>query len=147
LTGGEFSVLGTVNIIPTPDERRLEAYTARVYANNGFADVKRDDEDHDHGGPRRDSNDPIPNEPGKASPQIKHVIFINKENATHDLMLGDITTTRSGMPVDGEPRFALGPDARPNHHELALRLRRTTRRTAPTTWTAIARSFWRLARG
>ena len=58
---------------------------------------------------------------GKASSQIKHVIFINKENATHDLMLGDITSTRRGVPVDGEPSFSLGYDASPNHHELALR--------------------------
>ena len=48
------------------------------------------------------------------------MIFINKENATHDLMLGDITATRRGVPVDGEPRYSLGYDASPNHHELAL---------------------------
>ena len=126
----KFTVMGTVNIIPTPSERRLDAYTARVYANNGFvndkrsADGKRDDDD-DGGfgwfGRRRDSDNPIPDQAGKASNQIKHVIFINKENATHDLMLGDITTTRRGVPVDGEPSFSLGYDASPNHHELALR--------------------------
>src|SRR5262249_852405 len=32
----KFSVLGTVNIIPTPGEKQLEAYTARVFINNGF---------------------------------------------------------------------------------------------------------------
>ena len=124
----KFTVLGTVNIIPIPSEWRLGAFTARVYANNGFVDSKRDDDDDndndDHDlrfGRRRDSINPIPSQAGKASSQIKHVIFINKENATHDLMLGDITSTRSGMPVDGEPAFALGFDASPNHHELALR--------------------------
>ena len=35
-------------------------------------------------------------------------------------MLGDITATRQGVPVDGDPAFSLGPAASPNHHELAL---------------------------
>jgi hypothetical protein len=35
-------------------------------------------------------------------------------------MLGDITVTRRGAPVEGEPRYSLGYDASPNHHELAL---------------------------
>ena len=128
------TVLGTVNIMPTPSERRLDAYTERVYANNGFADAthasnnRRDDDDDDVGGSGwfgrrkdRNSNNPIPDQAGKPSHQIKHVIFINKENATHDLLLGDITVTRRGVPVDGEPSFSLGYDASPNHHELALR--------------------------
>ena len=71
-----------------------------------------DDDDGDH---------PLPRRPGVASRHIKHVIFINKENATHDLLLGDITATRRGVPVDGDPAFSLGPTASPNHHELALR--------------------------
>jgi len=113
----KFSVLGTVNIIQLPSDARLDAFTARVFANNGFSDGQR-------GlalGRQGDRDNPIPSQPGKASSQIKHVIFINKENATHDLMLGDITTTRSGQPVDGDPAFALGYAASPNHHELALR--------------------------
>src|SRR5262245_42316269 len=78
----KFSVLGTVNIIRTPSERQLEAYTRRVLANNGFAggddsdDRGRDhdgDDDHDHG-----RNNPIPSQAGRPSGQIKHVVFINK---------------------------------------------------------------------
>src|SRR5262249_43108757 len=79
-------------------------------ANNGFIPSV----------PPRDSN-PIPSEPGVASQQIKHVIFINKENATHDLILGDITKTRQGLPVNGDPDYSLGYVGSPNHHELALR--------------------------
>lgn len=45
---------------------------------------------------------------------VKHVIFINKENATHDLLLGDITRTASGQPVRGEPTYSLGEAASPN---------------------------------
>lgn len=114
----KFSVLGTVNIVPTPDEAQLRAYTSRVYLNNGFAEAERADEDRDGG--RRDAGNPIPSRAGTPSTQIKHVVFINKENATHDLLLGDITQTRSGVPVNGDPRFSLGLDATPNHHELAL---------------------------
>jgi DNA-binding beta-propeller fold protein YncE len=106
----KLSVNGTVQIIPVPDRKQLDDDTDQVLHNNGFdADDKPD-----HGGP-------IPSKPGVASRDIKHVIFINKENATHDLLLGDITTTRQGVAVDGDPAFSLGPAASPNHHELALR--------------------------
>ena len=118
----KFTVLGTVNIIPIPDEQRLDAYTERVYANNGFAAGLRNGDDQGRSGENHNSSDnPIPGEPGRASSRIKHVIFVNKENATHDLILGHITKTRSGVAVDGEPSFSLGADAAPNHHELALR--------------------------
>jgi DNA-binding beta-propeller fold protein YncE len=108
----KFSVLGTVNIIRTPAQNELEAFTRRVLINNGFAGP--DDV------PDQDQNNPIPNVAGRPSAQIKHVVFINKENATHDLLLGDITQTRRGVAVNGAPAFALGADASPNHHELAL---------------------------
>jgi DNA-binding beta-propeller fold protein YncE len=104
------STLGIVNILSVPSGKQLAAYTQRVLANNGFV-------------PSRvpQAPNPIPSEAGVASPQIKHVIFINKENATHDLLLGDITQTRKGDPVNGDPDYSLGYTASPNHHELALR--------------------------
>jgi DNA-binding beta-propeller fold protein YncE len=103
------STLGTVNVLSTPSGKLLADYTRRVLANNGFVPSRVP----------RDPN-PIPSEPGVASQQIKHVIFINKENATHDLLLGDITQTRKGQAVNGDPDFSLGYAASPNHHELAL---------------------------
>ena len=121
------SVLGSVSIIPVPSESQLEQHTKRVYVNNGFIesdngkiakhgkDGRDDDRDDD-----KDESHPIPHKAGVASKQIKHVIFINKENATHDLLLGDIIATRRGVPVNGSPAFSLGYDASPNHHELAL---------------------------
>lgn len=120
------TALGTVNIISVPSNEDLRAATKQVMRNNGFKDG--DDDDNHHGNDHRgrghhhdgDSN-PIPDEAGVASRQIKHVIFINKENATHDLLLGDITAARDGTPVDGSPAYALGVTASPNHHELALR--------------------------
>ena len=110
----KFSVLGTVNIIRTPTDRELDAFTERVLVNNGFAG-KDDDQGQDD-----DKGNPIPSKAGRESAQIKHVVFINKENATHDLIFGDITQTRRGVPVNGAPAFGLGVDASPNHHELAL---------------------------
>jgi hypothetical protein len=104
------STIGTVSVIPRPTEAQLEAYTRRVLANNGFAAPPL----------ARDPHNPIPDRLGVPSRQIKHVIFINKENSTHDQLLGHITQTRRGVPVNGEPTYSLGPAAAPNHSELAL---------------------------
>src|SRR5262249_55896819 len=104
---------GTVNIIRVPDASQLEAYTERVMKNNGFV------EDETERGDGKSAN-PIPTKAGVESRAIKHVIFINKENSTHDQMFGDITVTRRGVPVEGQPTYSLGVDASPNHHELAL---------------------------
>ena len=98
-----------------------------MYTNNGFAWTPSRKSDDDRrgsaGSGRRRRLGTTRSLARRASRvrRIKHVIFINKENATHDLMLGDITVTRRGVPVDGEPSFSLGYDASPNHHELALR--------------------------
>jgi len=103
------STIGTVNIIRIPTDSTLRAYTDRVLKNNGFIR-----------GTTPQGSNPIPNQANTPSGQIKHVIFINKENATHDLLLGDIVMTRKGVPVNGNPLYSLGLAASPNHHELAL---------------------------
>jgi DNA-binding beta-propeller fold protein YncE len=105
------STMGSVSVIPVPETRDLSRLTRRVLTNNGFVVST----------PDIDVRNPIPHVVGVPSRQIKHVIFINKENSTHDQLLGDITATRTGAAVDGEPRYSLGVDASPNHHELALR--------------------------
>ncbi|HSY39977.1 MAG TPA: hypothetical protein VLA79_10635, partial [Polyangia bacterium] len=91
------SVTGTLNVIPLPiSPSALAAWTQQVIRNNGFSSS--------HGSPDADpvstaddhgslGENPIPNRAGVASRQIKHVIFINKENASHDELLGDITET------------------------------------------------------
>ena len=119
------SVTGTLNVVPLPiSPSALAAWTRQVIRNNGFSpspggpDTDKVSAGDDHG---NFGENPIPNRAGVASHQIKHVIFINKENASHDELLGDITETRGGVPVDGDPAFSLGPGASPNHHELALR--------------------------
>ena len=105
----KYATLGTVNVIPVPTKSRLDSYTDRVLINNGFVPGERPAE-----------GNPIPNEANRPSSKIKHIIFINKENSTYDQLLGDITSTRKGVPVEGDPAFSLGRAASPNHHELAL---------------------------
>src|SRR5262249_16017062 len=104
----KFSVLGTVNIIAVPSGQQLDAFTERVLANNGFGDAGQGNRGGNGDGDRDDRNNPIPSRAGQASAQIKHIVFINKENATHDLILGDVTQTRRGVAVNGQPSFALG---------------------------------------
>jgi YVTN family beta-propeller protein len=122
------TVMGTLQSIPLPvPNKDLDADTQQVLRNNGLVAAKKDDQgDDDQGdddqGKKKGSDDdgPIPTVAGQPSSKIKHVVFINKENATHDLILGDITSTRLGAAVDGDPAFSLGTAASPNHHELAL---------------------------
>jgi hypothetical protein len=102
--------MGTVNAIRVPTRAELRAFSEAVLRNNGFT----------LHAPPFDPRNPIPSQAGVESRRIKHVVFINKENATHDLILGDVTATRKGEPVNGEPRYGLGYAASPNHHELAL---------------------------
>ncbi len=105
------STMGSVSIVPLPNSQLLELWTRRVLANNGLVQKELFDGDPDN---------PIPVKAGQPSKQIKHIIFLNKENSTHDQLLGDIVVTRRGVPVAGEPSYSLGYDASPNHHELAL---------------------------
>lgn len=111
ISSPKHSVLGTITIVSVPSKEQLNAWTNRVLANNGFVATALTSE----------PDNPIPTETGVASKQIKHVIFINKENSTHDQILGDILFTRKGASVNGEPSYAMPADATPNHHELALR--------------------------
>jgi DNA-binding beta-propeller fold protein YncE len=109
-TGAKHAAIGTVAIVPVPTAPELATLTRQVLRNNGMLGASRPVE----------APGPIPLQAGEASRQIKHVVFINKENATHDLLLGDVTATRRGVAVDGDPAYSLGPLASPNHHELAL---------------------------
>jgi hypothetical protein len=108
------AVFGSLQIIDLPlAPQTLNQYTERVMRNNGFLPAPTPQVQHDEA-------HPIPGKPGVASTKLKHVIFIAKENLTHDLVLGDVLQTRGGQMVSSDPRLALGPDASPNHHELAL---------------------------
>src|SRR5439155_16848121 len=70
------STMGTVNIVAVPSFGQLAKYTRRVLLNNGLIGS--------HSSPEVG---PILSHGRLGSSPIKHVIFINKENATHDLLL------------------------------------------------------------
>ncbi len=116
---------GVISILPIPKDKELANDTARVLGNNGF-------EAHFD---RRDEN-PVPREFGEASEQIKYVVFITKENRTHDNVFGDIAQDSTGRRLRAEPSLTIyGEKARvfdrqnrvvfsdvnvtPNHHALA----------------------------
>lgn len=103
------ATLGSVTIVAVPDAGELARLTERVLTNNGFRQQVGE-------GQLARLRQKI----ASLRERVKHVIFINKENTTHDLILGDITRTRSGQPVNGRPEYSLGALASPNHHRLAL---------------------------
>jgi DNA-binding beta-propeller fold protein YncE len=107
----KYSTLGSVSVIAVPREAVLDEYTRQVLRNNGLNRPESVE---------ASAGFPIPGHTGQASRQIRHVIFVNKENLTHDLVLGDITSTRQGISVEGDPAYSMGYAAAPNHHELAL---------------------------
>ncbi len=101
--------MGSISIIPVPNEQELASYTSRVHANNrmqwSMMGLQRTEA----------SAKPVPvplfeNEKSV----IKHVIYIIKENRTYDQILGD-------MPKgNGDKELCLfGAEVTPNHHALA----------------------------
>ncbi len=81
---------GVVSIMPVPTGTDLEAGTAQVLRNNGFVRA--------HGG---DSFGSVPPRPLS---QIKHAIFIVKENRTFDQVFGDLPEIH-GQKVNAEPEL------------------------------------------
>lgn len=97
---------GSVSAIPLPTPEELAAYTAEVEANNnwsaGFYSVPKQ------------AGSPIPTEWGEPSEQIRHVIFVLKENKTYDQVLGDLAGT------EADPaHLVFGEAVTPNIHALA----------------------------
>jgi YVTN family beta-propeller protein len=100
--------LGSLSIIPVPDEKQLAVCTAQVNANNRVA--------HSLTGldkPRPDVKPvPVPQRHGEPS-VFKHVLYVIKENRAYDQILGDV---KEG---NGDPNLVLfGEDVTPNHHKL-----------------------------
>ena len=107
----EKSYLGTLSVIPTPDDAAL------VTGQNAVLDNMI--------GVTGQGRLPQPAESKKVlpekgvSPEIKHVVYIMRENKTFDVELGDIATEVNGD-VTAEPKYALfGEEFTPNLHKLA----------------------------
>lgn len=109
---------GMIDALPTPTDTQLRSWNAEVIANNGLAAVTRPS------GPAV-----FPRVFGVASPKIRHVVFITKENHTFDGIFGELKSRGARA----EPRYAewgrqgwlreKGRDERvsvmPNHLSLA----------------------------
>jgi len=99
----------TVSVIPVPDTKMLQAYTARVETANMLFRSKLTQRLPRNGVAPR----PVPERIGEPS-LFKHVVYIIKENKTYDQVLGD-------MP-EGNGMKALcifGDTITPNEHRLA----------------------------
>jgi YVTN family beta-propeller protein len=89
---------GTVAMLPVPSNEQLEGMTARAVVNSGL--------------PRA----ALAKTNGLLPPEIKHIVYIIKENRTYDQVLGD-------MPQgNGDPSIVMfGKEVTPNQHALAER--------------------------
>jgi YVTN family beta-propeller protein len=95
--------VGTLSVIPVPDQRRLEAYTRQVLTNNRLGERAPVD------------SQVIPRRAGEPSP-IKHVIYVIRENRTYDQVFGSFERG------NGDPSLNLFDDSTvPNARELARR--------------------------
>jgi len=99
-------LLGTVSVVPVPDDATLAAYTKAVYRNTPYSEKIRL-------AAAFSEASAVPRRVGGRSP-IRHVIYVIKENRTYDQVLGDI---KEG---NGDPSLTLfGEEITPNHHALA----------------------------
>jgi YVTN family beta-propeller protein len=95
--------VGSLSVVPVPDQAALDAYSRQLMANNRF----------DLGTQSQTPGQVIPRRPGDPSP-IKHIIYVIRENRTFDQVLGSLGKG------NGEPSLNLFDDASaPNTRELA----------------------------
>jgi len=88
--------LGSVSVIPIPDDAKLKELTKQVYANNRWDEVL------------------TARPPVSPAPAIKNVIYIIKENRTYDQVFGDLPQGNGDKSL-----CQFGRDVTPNHHALA----------------------------
>jgi DNA-binding beta-propeller fold protein YncE len=93
-------ITGSVSIVPVPDSTTLRRYTNQVYALSPFANARL-----------------RPSLPASARPpELKHVVYIIRENRTYDQVLGDEPRG------NGDAALAIFNDSvTPNAHAIARR--------------------------
>ncbi len=97
--------IGTMSILPEPDEKQLGDYSAQVYQNTPYTKIGET-------AAAGEAGNPIPMKVGDQSP-IKHVFYFIKENRTYDQVLGDV---KAG---NGDTSLVLfGERVTPNQHAL-----------------------------
>jgi len=93
-------ISGSVSIIPVPDSAGLRRFTSQVYALSPFSNARL-------GAAVRPSDRP---------PELKHVVYIIRENRTYDQVFGDVARG------NGDARLAIFDNAvTPNAHAIAAR--------------------------
>ncbi|MEI6275553.1 MAG: bifunctional YncE family protein/alkaline phosphatase family protein [Prolixibacteraceae bacterium] len=101
--------LGSVSVIPVPDQAALPKMTDIVEQNNNLMKSSR----NQAAAGNIPATSAVPLLPSQKSP-IKHVLYIIKENRTYDQIFGDM---KQG---DGDTSLVLfGRETTPNHHKLA----------------------------
>ncbi len=97
-----YSVLGSLGVLPVPDEKTLARQTIEVAHNNHFDRMAA----------------ALAGRTDSFWSRFKHVILVIKENRTYDQVFGDVATP-SGH-VGGDPKLVMfGEKITPNHHALA----------------------------
>jgi len=101
--------LGSISVIPLPDQQKLLDMTQTVADNNSFVQRMTADD-----APlRKRGKVPVPQLPAQKS-VFRHVIYIIKENRTYDQVFGDLPQG------NGDPALVhFGREITPNHHKLA----------------------------
>src|SRR5213593_1069416 len=93
-------ITGSLSIIPVPDSAGLRRYTSQVYALSPFSNARL--------GPA--------GRPSDRPPELKHVVYIIRENRTYDQVFGDVARG------NGDARLAIFDNAvTPNAHAIADR--------------------------
>ena len=105
-TGKGGTYYGSAEVIPIPDAATLTDYTEMVIANNERTSLFYE------AGVQFDS--PIPSQLGTPSDEIKHIVFILKENKTFDQVLADMPGANGD-----EGLLVFGDYYTPNLHALA----------------------------
>ena len=93
-------ITGSVSIVPVPDATTLARYTREVYALSPFSNTRIRPTVR----------------PSDRPSQLKHVVYVIRENRTYDQVFGDVPTG------NGEPSLAIFNDSvTPNAHQMARR--------------------------
>jgi YVTN family beta-propeller protein len=97
-----YAVMGSVGVVPVPDDKTLTQMTAVVTQNDHFD--------------RMDAA--IKQQPDPFWSRFKHVILVIKENRTYDQVFGDIKVPAGH--IGGDPHLLMfGEQITPNQHALA----------------------------
>ena len=101
--------MGSISVIPLPDQITLNEMTEVVKENNSFPQMMKQLAQEKKVGRRV----AVPQFPGQES-HFKHVVYIIKENRTYDQVFGDLKQGNGDTSL-----VHFGREVTPNHHALA----------------------------